>query len=332
MKYSVVIPIYNASATIEKCLNSLLLHPHEDAELLLINDGSEDDSGRICRDYAKRYDCIRYFEKENGGVSSARNLGLREAKGEYILFVDSDDYVTDDYFAVIDQALCRLEPDLLLFGTQCIRKNCDFWSTGDYVAHGEPEVAEKVHMAVREYLLANLMSKVFRGEIIRKNGLRFDERLSIGEDQLFVFQYAMRVRKMASIPNPLYCYVCLNSESLSRKRRDYLAEQLLQANLEMLKALEERPFAEQTRKMHMDSISWIHYRSAYSACKELLKYDLPARERRKRIREICRMYTLPQVKPTVLKCKLIAFPITYRMSFVIDMLAIQSDRRRKKNA
>ena len=93
MDYSVIIPIFNAETTLRRCLDSLVDQSFDDYELLLINDGSTDGSDAICREYANVYPCIRYFAKENGGVSSARKLGLEQAKGEYILFVDSDDWI-----------------------------------------------------------------------------------------------------------------------------------------------------------------------------------------------------------------------------------------------
>lgn len=96
MKYSVIIPVYNAARTLRRCLDSLVDQSFDDYELLLINDGSTDGSDAICREYANVYPCIRYFAKENGGVSSARNLGLEQAKGEYILFVDSDDWLSTE--------------------------------------------------------------------------------------------------------------------------------------------------------------------------------------------------------------------------------------------
>ena len=107
MRYSVIIPVYNAEATLSRCLDSLVSQQFFDYELLLINDGSADGSDAICREYAAAYPKIRYFTKENGGVSSARNLGLSQAHGEYVLFVDSDDYVAKDYFAVISETLAH---------------------------------------------------------------------------------------------------------------------------------------------------------------------------------------------------------------------------------
>ena len=327
MKYSVIIPVYNAEKTIGKCLDSLLCQPHDDAEILLINDGSADACGEICREYARNHACIRYFEKENGGVSTARNLGLWEAKGTYILFVDSDDYVMEHYFATITAALEKIRPDLLVFGIRSMGAVVRDWITGSYVVSTERAIARKTSRAARAYLFSNVMSKVFRRDLIRAHELKFDESLSIGEDQLFVFKYTMHVKKMASISDVLYCLVSENQESLSRKRRDYLAEQLLQVNCGMLEALDVALRSGGARKIRYNTVCWVHYRSAYSTCKELLKFDLTARERRRIIRQICAMYTIDEMKPRSLSIWIIAFPIIHRLSLVIEAMTIISFNR-----
>ena len=156
MKYSVIIPVYKAQKTIRRCIDSLIDQSHEDVELIIINDGSPDDSGIICQEYAEKYPCIRYYETENRGVSSARNLGLTKAKGEYILFVDSDDYVSKNYLERINSDLEKNHPDILLFGMKyCGKKSC-MWNTGDYFVSEKLDVARKTSDAVKAYLLSNL--------------------------------------------------------------------------------------------------------------------------------------------------------------------------------
>ncbi len=130
--FSIIIPVYNAETTIRRCLDSFTNQRFSDYEILLINDGSTDNSDAICREYADVNSKICYLSKENGGVSSARNLGLEQAKGEYVLFVDSDDYVSEDYFAVIDQALTLCCPDLLMFGMANTEVEKRTWITGVY--------------------------------------------------------------------------------------------------------------------------------------------------------------------------------------------------------
>lgn len=319
-KYSVIIPVYNAEQTIEKCLDSLLHQIPETAELLVINDGSPDGSGVICKRYAQKYPAIRYFEKENGGVSTARNVGLDEAKGEYILFVDSDDYVESNYWQVIDSLTRQHHPDMLQWGFRDCGDTVRERHLGDYAVSGEAAVAEKIDLAIREYLFCNLPFRSFRRDLIQNHQLRFDIGLSVGEDQAFIFAYAMHIGSLVSTSNPLYNVILEKEDSLSRKRRDYLAEQLMRVNDLMFQALDSSNVSEEVRDRYKAALAWTFYRSAYSVCKELLKYDLSKLERRKKIKEICMSYKMKAVKACDLKCKIIAFPVVNGMAGVIDML------------
>jgi len=110
LRYSVIIPVYNAANTLARCLDSLTPQLHENGEILLINDGSTDGSDIICKQYSAQYTNIRYFVQDNKGVSYARNACLEAATGEYILFVDSDDYVNENYFSIIDIHLSKFKP------------------------------------------------------------------------------------------------------------------------------------------------------------------------------------------------------------------------------
>lgn len=104
---SVIVPVYNSEKYIEKCITSILNQTYKDIELLLVDDGSTDNSAKICDEYEKKYPAIvRTFHKHNGGVSSARNYGIEKAKGKYIAFVDSDDYLAPENFSVLMNMIC----------------------------------------------------------------------------------------------------------------------------------------------------------------------------------------------------------------------------------
>ena len=320
MKYSVIIPIYNAEKTLVRCLDSILRQPFSDYELLLINDGSTDGSDAICREYANTYSCVRYFAKENGGVSSARNLGLEQAEGEYILFVDSDDYVSEDYFAAIDQALTQSHPDLLLFGYRNFGGLSTEWDTGEFYEDAETGVAERVASAVRQYLFSSLWSKAFKRQIIERGNIRFADDLAIGEDLAFIFSYAMHIRSIASISDKLYNVDVSDGNSLSRKARPYLTEQLMEVNRRMYAVYRATDYSPEAARYYEAALSWMTYRSVYSSCKELLKFDYSAKQRRQKIRKICKLYRTEHVKPVGWKCRIIALPVQLRWSRVIDWL------------
>lgn len=326
MRYSVIIPIYNAEATLRRCLDSLVGQQFSDYELLLINDGSTDDSDAICRKYANTYSCVRYFAKENGGVSSARNMGIEHAKGEYILFVDSDDYVADNYFAAISAAVKDTSPDLLLFGYCNLGDKSAEWSTGEFYESTETGVAKQVSSALRRYLFSSLWNKVFKREIINEYKLEFKSDLDIGEDQTYVFEYTMNIKTIASITDILYFEDTANCYSLSRKARPYLTEQLMEVNRRMYSAYRFKEHSPQAARCYETALSWMTYRSVYSSSKELLKFNYSSKQRRREIRRICGLYCTENIKPVGWKCQLIALPVRMGWNVVIDALVQYKDR------
>ena len=120
-KVSVIVPVYKAEAYLHRCVDSLLAQTFQDFEILLVDDGSPDRSGEICDDYARQDRRVRVFHKENGGVSSARNLGLDECRGEWVVFVDADDYVDENYLYI----------DTRFYGADVIEKSYSVIYEGD---------------------------------------------------------------------------------------------------------------------------------------------------------------------------------------------------------
>ncbi len=328
MRYSVIIPVYNAEETLRRCLDSLVGQQFSDYELLIINDGSTDGSDAICREYANTYSCVRYFAKENGGVSSARNLGLEQAEGEYILFVDSDDYVSQDYFALLSHTLESNAVDLLMFGYRNFGRISAERDTGEFYEDDEVGAAKRISFSMRQYLFSSLWSKVLKRKIIENNGLRFRTDLSIGEDQLFIFSYAMHIQSISSIDALLYNVDVSNENSLSRKVRPYLTEQLMEVNRRMYAAYHATEHSPEAAHYYDTALAWMTYRSAYSCCKELLKFSYSAKQRRREIRKICKLYRAERIKPVGWKCKCIALPVRMRWSRMIDLLICCKSKRR----
>ena len=326
MRYSVIIPVYNAEGTLRRCLDSLVGQQFSNYELLLINDGSTDGSDAICREYANTYSCVRYFVKENGGVSSARNLGLEQAEGEYILFVDSDDYVSEDYFALLSHTLESNAVDLLMFGYRNFGGASTEWDTGVFCEETESSVAKRISFAVCQYLFSSLLSKAFKRQIIERDNIRFSNDLAIGEDQAFIFTYAMHIRSIGSIEDHLYNVDVSDGNSLSRKARPYLTEQLMEVNRRMYAAYQAVPHAPEAAKHYEAALSWMTYRSVYSSCKELLKFDLSAKQRRQEIRKICKLYRAEHVRPVGWKCRIIALPVQLGWSGAINWLIKSRER------
>ena len=321
MKYSIIVPEYNAEMTLCRCLDSIVNQAFSDYELLLINDGSTDGSDAICRRYAEMYPQIRYFVKENGGVSSARNLGLEQARGEYVLFVDSDDFVSDDYFKSISLNIESYDPDLLMFGYyNCDGEKLAVTKPNAFFVQSENSIAYYVSSVMKDYLFSSLWNKVFRRSILWQFQLQFANDLSIGEDLLFIFTYAMHIQSIASVEDYLYNVDVSDGNSLSRKARSYLTQQLMKVNRRMYAAYCGSLHSPEAARYYETALSWMTYRSVYSSCKELLKFQYTAAQRRREIRKICDRYRAERIKPVGWKCRVIALPVRMKWSLLIDWL------------
>ena len=244
------------------------------------------------------------------------------------MFVDSDDYVSEDYFDVINQALTRRNPDLLMFGYRNVGSISAERGTGEFYEDDEVGAAKRISFSMRQYLFSSLCSKVFKRKIIENNGLRFRTDLSIGEDQLFIFSYAMHIQSISSIDALLYNVDVSNENSLSRKGRHYLTGQLMEVNRRMYAAYHATEHSPESAHYYEAGLAWMTYRSAYSCCKELLKFNCSAKQRRREIRKICKLYRAEKIKPVGWKCWCIALPVRMRWSRMIDLLICCKSERR----
>lgn len=215
-KISVIVPVYNSDKYLSQCLDSILAQTFIDFELLLIDDGSKDQSGIICDDYANRDSRIKVFHKENGGVSSARNKGLENARGEWITYIDSDDYVDNDY---LENMINKSHGDFV--ASHMIAEGWEEWVDNplpDNFWHNSqmPTFIERLLPRMNF-----MVCKLFRSSIIKSNKLRFNENLAYGEDTLFIINYLKYAKSVATISTASYHYNCYNMSSLSKKKVDW---------------------------------------------------------------------------------------------------------------
>lgn len=209
---SVIIPIFNAENYIHRCIDSILAQSYVDFELLLIDDGSTDSSGSICNEYALADNRVRVFHKENGGVSSARNMGLQYAHGEWITFVDSDDWIEKD-------ALYNLYGNIV--DSDLVIASFVYEKTSKRVIEKLTPNTVDISFENLSYILMSgafmvPYCKLYRKDIIEKQKIRFDENVHSGEDSLFVFSYLLHIKKISAIDDIIYHY-CITGEGLSTK-------------------------------------------------------------------------------------------------------------------
>lgn len=191
-KISVIVPVYKAEKYLHKCVDSLLAQTFTDFEILLVDDGSPDKSGEICDEYAEKDSRIRVFHKENGGVSAARNLGLNNSGGNYVAFVDSDDWVAPDYLK--DFQIENLNPDEKFIVIQGIEQNYPKKKKPTKMFYYENEVlywSRDIERIKDNNILLNgcPVAKLFSKEVISNNKLFFNTSISLNEDHLFFLNY-----------------------------------------------------------------------------------------------------------------------------------------------
>ena len=205
-KFSIIIPVFNAEEYLEQCIQSVISQSVKDFELILVDDCSQDGSLEICRSYCDKDERIVLVSQNvNSGVSAARNRGLDIARGDYVMFIDSDDFVTEDYLETIDREVNKPHGELLLFGKY------------DYLVSINKPVVIKEEKVKSEFcknwtdvfdktFFASPCNKVFLREIIEIHKLRFDISCVCYEDYLFNIEYCIHVTDFTVIDKALYYY------------------------------------------------------------------------------------------------------------------------------
>lgn len=208
--FSVIVPVYNAAKTVERCVDSLVRSGGDDLQIILVEDSSKDNSWAVCQHLAEKYETVTALHNEhNSGVSQARNRGLDAATGQFLLFCDSDDYWEESYVATF-RAAVESGHDFAICG----------YVNHDEVASGRTDIvgfekAETIPLRPNlkdiqdKTLLQQLWNKVFRADIVKEKGVRFDESISIGEDLRFILDYIRLgdVQEVTLIDKALYHYM-----------------------------------------------------------------------------------------------------------------------------
>lgn len=223
---SIIVPVYNSSKVLEKCIDSILAQTYKSFELILIDDGSSDGSGKICDKYADIDDRLKVYHRANYGVSASRNFGTEKAKGEWISFIDSDDYIDTTYLeSFFPNNL--IESDLVFQGIrisdhtgnviQTLKyDNVNIYLTGER-ERGGGKIIDKYEL----FQNRGPYSKLYNRHVINKNNIKFDEAISIAEDGIFFYSYLLTVKQLILKSNVGYNYIKYGSLSLSTKRHKY---------------------------------------------------------------------------------------------------------------
>ena len=200
---SVIAPVYKVEKYLPACLDSLLAQTYQNFELLLVDDGSPDKCWEILKQYAAQDARVCIFRKENGGVSSARNFGLEQARGEYICFVDSDDLVLPQYLEWLYDALCSCGTRIAMCRYRSIRENETLWTVTECPA--PQKITTENYSWMREWSGGHCWRMLTHREVLQD--VRFDPALFYGEDALFFVTEFLKAGSLAFLNCPLYAYL-----------------------------------------------------------------------------------------------------------------------------
>lgn len=216
---SLIVPVYNREEKVGSCIASILNQTYTDLELILVDDGSTDNSVAVCQEYAKQDKRIRIIEKENGGVSSARNRGIEEAKGEYLQFIDSDDTIDKEMTQRLYEAIEKYQADEAICGFREIHGG----TRGDVIRIPQKEcvttvakMESEIEHLIQNCLLQSCCNKLYKKEKIKE---LFSSNYTYGEDLLFNLSYLKNVEKVAFVPKAYYEYDC-RGESITSSYRE----------------------------------------------------------------------------------------------------------------
>lgn len=219
-KISVIVPVYNVEKYLNRCVDSILAQTFEDFELILVDDGALDSSGDICDEYAQKDYRVKVIHKENSGVSSARNAGIDIATGQYIMFVDSDDYIDETMLEDMVNAT-QSDVDMVITSIEMVSNN----KTQKFQMK---DCQYNSHILMEEYALDEFPNiclngpccKFYKKSIVSGNYIRFKENLSLGEDTFFNMDYLMHCHKITTLSKCYYKYMRNEGSLFSRFQKD----------------------------------------------------------------------------------------------------------------
>lgn len=240
---TIIVAVYNVRNYLKECLLSLVKQDYKNIEILIINDGSYDGSQKIINKFAAKYSNITAYKKENGGVSSSRNLGLKHANGKYILFVDGDDMIRVDMVRNLVNTIEREKTDLACSNYFYLYKNRTQKASFPKENNISSDEAKSL-LFLEDSLKGVVWNKLYKKSIIDKYNLTFDENIKIGEDIVFTISYLNKIKEVSLVNRPLYFYRMRKSSALNYQNEKDLSifeaiNQVYKIDTKMEKKMEE---------------------------------------------------------------------------------------------
>lgn len=286
-KFSVIVPIYNVEKYLCQCIDSILSQAYTDFELILVDDGSPDRCPEICDEYAKKDNRIKVIHKTNGGLVSARQAGCAASTGDYVLNVDGDDWVAEDYFARLDLIARQYQPDCICFGSfyvgedQTVSHPCSLKSGLRYGPYNREDIEKEIFPLLIEgedsrKFNPSIWAKVFKREIYTDCQMALDKRIKIGEDHACTKPAIYRCRTLFIMEDCLYNYR-INPLSMTKGRKVFSwgGPELIGRHFEKQISMKQCDFQDQVNRFVVHNlfnvaVSQFHRKESYRAiCRDI---------------------------------------------------------------
>lgn len=323
MKFSLIIPVYNAENKLNRCVESIINRSYDDYELILVNDGSTDNSAEICRYYSNKFGNIKYIEKANAGASSARNAGMDAAEGDYILFVDSDDYVDSNYFKILSSSC--IEDGLAVFTYTILKPALEVKrNIKDNLTDPSISNFEKTRLLILSRTINSPVAKVFSRKIINSNSIRFEENMPVAEDFNFCVKYLMKSREIKIFNESVYYYDVTNENSLVHKRKKGMIDVYPVVFDYAYETINQSHFSDDEKKVLFRIWDKLHTDSFVTCVMEEQKdEELTLSKRLSEIRKMCEKF-YSKYKPIYgyenFVHFLVRFCIKHKSAFLLDLM------------
>ncbi|MFC0344183.1 glycosyltransferase family 2 protein [Epilithonimonas hispanica] len=327
MLISVIVPVYNVEAYLQDCITSIIKQSYNKIEIILVNDGSTDNSGNICYEYETIDNRVRVIHKENGGVSSARNIGLASVLGEWFCFVDADDVLQDNFIETFTTMLAhdKCSSDIYIQGVGQFWNN-DVSNFQTYTTYPDGKYTIENFLKYKHQDLIRLpVSKLYKTQKIRNHQVVFDNSLVLGEDTKFVFQYLLYCQSVLVSQNLGYLYRRL-SDSLSNKKLEYTYDKKLLEEISTVldSFVDSNPsFSKQNLLHHTSYVSLRALLSIYHS------NSMSKKQRIKEVRWIRNSHPgfLLLLKKGHIKSKLMYVLLKFRLYSFFDFLYINMNKK-----
>lgn len=326
---SVIVPVFNDEKYLKECIESIIKQTYENLQIILIDDGSRDKSGKICDMYAEKDKRIEVIHKENGGVSSARNVGLDNARGEWVTFIDADDWVEEDFLKLMLEKATKEKADVVLCEyNRRIEKNIE-----------RVELTAKEEIINSEKHLQNALNpqtgcgyctmKLIKKSIIKD---KFDENLKAAEDALFSIRLSNKINKEVILRKALYNYR-MNSESAVKRYDEEYPKKYLKAIKKIKEYLEEQHSNKEAIQNYYNFVAYHVMLIAVNYC-----YHPENKQKHKLsiLKKVCKQTDFKEgieksnYEGLSLTRKITLFTIKHKMYFITEQICIFRQKQNSK--